>query len=175
MGFHSQISAFHKDFKIRGAIGEAGQKDKLSDISLLKQIEEGKDKSYSDKEIVNAVIKAITPELYLRNVLETIDNVTLDRLMQFLQSHFVDRNSLVLSQHLTSLTQGQQESATQFICRTMSLRQKFVLASKSLSPEISYDEHLAQKLFLKAVETGLSSESTLSEIKVTFKGSSNIR
>ena len=165
VGFGSQISAFRKDFKIRGAIGEAGHKDILSDISLLKQIEEGKDKSYSDKEIVNAVIKAITPELYLRNVLETIDNVTLDRLMKFLQSHFVDRNSLVLSQHLTSLTQGQQESATKFICRTMSLRQKLVLASKSLAPEISYDEHLAQKLFLKAVETDLSSESILSEIK----------
>ena len=29
-------------------------------VSLLKQIEEEKDKGYSDKEIVNAVIKAIT-------------------------------------------------------------------------------------------------------------------
>ena len=42
---------------------------------------------------------------------------------------------------------------------------KLVLASKSPAAEISYDEHLAQKLFLKAVETGLSSESILSEIK----------
>ena len=29
-------SAFHKDFKIRGFIGEKGQKDKLPYISLLK-------------------------------------------------------------------------------------------------------------------------------------------
>ena len=102
--FGSEMSAFHKDFKIRGVIGEAGQKDKLSYVSLLKQIEEGKDKGYSDREFVNAVIKAITPGLYLRNILETTDNLTLDRLMKFLQLHFVERNTLDLSQHLTSLT-----------------------------------------------------------------------
>ena len=63
----------------------------MSYVSLLKQIKEGKDKGYSDKEIVNVVIKTLTPELYLRNVLETTDNLNLDRLMKFLQSHFVDR------------------------------------------------------------------------------------
>ena len=58
--FGSDMSALQKDFHVREATGEAGQKDKLSYVSLLKQIEEGKDKGYSDKEIVNAVIKAIT-------------------------------------------------------------------------------------------------------------------
>ena len=57
-------SAFHKYFKIRGFIGEKGQKDKLSYISLLKQIEEGRDKGYSDKKIVNAVLRAMTPGLW---------------------------------------------------------------------------------------------------------------
>ena len=33
--------AFHTDFKVRGFIGEKGQKDKLSYISLIQQIEEG--------------------------------------------------------------------------------------------------------------------------------------
>ena len=47
----------------------------------------------------------------------------------------------------------------------MSLRQKLILASKSPAAEISYDNSLAQKLFLKAIETGLSSESILTEIK----------
>ena len=61
------------DFKSSGFIGENGQKDKLSYISLLKQIEEGRDKGYSDnsdKEIVNTVLRAITPgliyEMYLK-------------------------------------------------------------------------------------------------------------
>ena len=114
---------------------------------------------------MNPVIKAVTPGLYLSNVLETTDNLTLDQVMKFLQSHFVERNTLDLSQHLSSLTQGQQETATQFIYRAMSLRQTLVLASKPPAAEISYNEPLAQNLFLKTVETGLSNESILSEIK----------
>ena len=104
--FDSERIAFPKDFKIRGGIGDAGQKDNLSYVSLLKQMGGGKDKGYSDKEIVNAGIKAIISGLYLENVLETTDNLTLGRLMRFFQSHFVERNTLDLSQHLTCLTQG---------------------------------------------------------------------
>ena len=98
---------FIRILKIRGAIGEAGQKDKLTYVSLLKQVEEGKDKGFSDKKIVNAIIKATTRRLYLRNVLETTDNLTSDRLIKFLQSHFGERNTLDLSQQLTSLTHNQ--------------------------------------------------------------------
>ena len=76
-GADDERNAFPKDFKIRGFIGEKGQKDKLSYISLLRQIKEGRDKGYTDKEIVNAVLRAITPGLYLRNVLETTENLTL--------------------------------------------------------------------------------------------------
>lgn len=50
------ISAFHKHIKIGGSIGE---KEKLSYVTLLKQRKKGKDKGYSDKKIMNAVIKAI--------------------------------------------------------------------------------------------------------------------
>ena len=92
-GVDNERRAFHKDFKIRGFIDEKGQKYKLSYVSLLKQIEEGRDKGYSDKEILNAVPRATTPGLYLRNVLETTENLTLPRLMIFLQSHFVKRNT----------------------------------------------------------------------------------
>ena len=116
-GVDDERSAFLKDFKIRGFIGEKGQKDKFYYISLLKQIEEGRDKGYSDKEIVNAVIRATTPGLYLRNVLETTGNLTLSRLMKFLQSHFVERNTTDLCQYLSSITQGSQETATQFVYR----------------------------------------------------------
>ena len=81
-----QRSAFHKDFKIKSFIGEVRQRDKLSYISLLKQIEAGIEKR-SNKEIVNAALRVITPSLYLRNVLETTEDLTLGRLMKVLQSH----------------------------------------------------------------------------------------
>ena len=82
-----QRSAFHKDFKIKSFIGEVRQRDKLSYISLLKQIEAGIEKRYSNKEIVNAALRVITSSLYLRNVLETTEDLTLGRLMKVLQSH----------------------------------------------------------------------------------------
>ena len=171
-GVDDERSAFHKDFKIRDYIGEKGQKDKLSYISLLKPIEEGRDKGYSDKEIVNAVLRPITPGLYLRNVLETTENLTLSRLMKFLQSHFVERNTTDLCQHLSSITQGSQGTATRFVYRAMSLRQKLIVLSKSPAAEIKYDQDLVQKLFLKSLETGLTSEAIMTEIKLLLENPS---
>ena len=55
---------FIKTLKLEVLLVKRGQKDKLPYISLLKQIEEGRDKGYSDKEIVNPVLTAITPGLY---------------------------------------------------------------------------------------------------------------
>ena len=94
----SERSAFQREFKIKGAIGEAGQRDKLSYISLLKQIEEGRGKGYNDKDIVSAVLKAITPRLYLKKVLETTENLILDCLMKFLQSHYEEKSTTDLCQ-----------------------------------------------------------------------------
>ena len=85
-------SAFQREFKIKREIGEAGQRDQLSYISLLKQIVEGRGKVYSDKDIVSAVLKAITPGLCLRNVLETTENPTLDRLMKIISTKQVQHS-----------------------------------------------------------------------------------
>ncbi|KAI3352360.1 hypothetical protein L3Q82_005325 [Scortum barcoo] len=54
-----------KDFRIWGQIGEAGQKDKLSFTSLTNQIESGLKKGYSETDIIEAVIKAVSPGLHL--------------------------------------------------------------------------------------------------------------
>ena len=91
---------FIKTLKLEILLLKRGQKDKLSYISLLKQIEAERDKGYSDKEIVNVVLIAITPGLYLQNVLETTENLILSRLMKFLQPHFVERYAADLCQHL---------------------------------------------------------------------------
>ena len=62
-----------------------GKRHKLLYITLLKQIKEGKGKGYSDNDIVSVVLKAITPGLYVRNVLETTENLTIDLYMKFIQ------------------------------------------------------------------------------------------
>lgn len=59
-----------------------GKRDKLLRITLLKQIKEGRGKGYSDNDTVSVVLKAITPGLYVRNVLETTENLTIDLSMK---------------------------------------------------------------------------------------------
>ena len=50
-----------KDLKIRGTIMEAGQKDKLTYVSLVHQIMQAKPMGYTDQKITNAVISSVTP------------------------------------------------------------------------------------------------------------------
>ena len=105
-------------------------------------------------------------------MLETTENLTLSRLMKFLQSHFVERNVTDLGQHLSSVTQGSQKTATQFVYRAIGLRQKLIVLSKSPAAEIKYDQELVQRLFLKLLETGLTSETIMAEIKPLLRNPS---
>ena len=59
-----------KDFRIWGQIGESRQKDKLSFTSLTNQIESGLKKGYSVTEIIEPVIKAVSPGLHLGDLLK---------------------------------------------------------------------------------------------------------
>ena len=63
-----------REFKINGQIGEPGQKDKLTFVSLVRQIESALSKGYPEAEVTDAIIRAITPSMRLRSYLETISN-----------------------------------------------------------------------------------------------------
>ena len=54
----------------------------------------------------------------------------------------------------------------------MSLRQKLIVLSKSPAAEIKYDQDLVQRLFLKSLETGLTSETIMTEIKPLLRNPS---
>ena len=49
------------EFKIKGSIGDPNQEGKLDFRNLSYQIQSGKERGYSDKEICSAVVSAITP------------------------------------------------------------------------------------------------------------------
>ena len=85
----------------------------------------------------------MAPNLRLRNVLETMTDLTLARLMNFLQAHFEDGNAPDLCGRLTSMSQLSEESTYQFVIRCLEMRQKVVIASKQ-SDEITYDPNLVQ-------------------------------
>ena len=84
LGLLGKTGLLRKEFKIRGQVGEAGQKGTLSYISLMHQIKNLKQAGYKEIEIVSVVIDAMIPSLTLRNVLETISNLSLAQLQKYI-------------------------------------------------------------------------------------------
>ena len=60
-------SLLRREFKISGQIGEPGQADKLTFVSLTHQIDPGIKRNYKETEIVDAVIVAISLHSSLRS------------------------------------------------------------------------------------------------------------
>ena len=81
-------NAFPRYFKIAGVIGGEVQKDRLSFVSLIHQIDAGLEKRYEEREIIDAVVRADSPNLKLRSYLETMKDLTLPKLRQMLRDHY---------------------------------------------------------------------------------------
>ena len=75
LGVLKKTSLLRKEFRVKGSIGEAGQKEKHTYVSLMHQLNEAKAAEYDQDEIVSRVIRAMVPSLTLRNVLETTNMI----------------------------------------------------------------------------------------------------
>ena len=73
-GYLDQSSLLRKDFKIRGIIGNLRQKDRISFVSLTYQINDVRTAGYNNNEVVGGVLKAMSPNICLRNVLEGLSS-----------------------------------------------------------------------------------------------------
>ena len=145
-------------FKIIGQVGEPNQKDKLSYTSLVRQIEAGVDQGFTEKEIRESAIRAISPRRVLRSYLETYRDLTLNRLRKIIRSHYGVKDTTEMYQNLASLCQGPKEAPQAFLIRALDLRQKILFASDEENV-LKYDKEHVQKLFLPTVETGLQDKS----------------
>ena len=155
------ISALRGQFKISGQIGEPEQKDKISFSSLARQIQTGLSQGYVESEIVDGVIRSVTPGMVLRSYLETYKELTLDRLKKILRSHYGAKNTSELYQVLASLCQKPKESPQAFLMNALDLRQQilFPCGEEDDDTSLQYDSGHKQRLFLRLVETGLQVES----------------
>lgn len=163
-------SLLRREFKIQGIIGEPNQKDKLGYRALLTQIEAGLTKGYSEQEVISAVIRAVQAGLQLRSYLESVSNITLDKLRKILRSHFHEKNATELYQVLANMAQQPKEDPQSFVIRALTVRQRILLASEEESEKgITYDKTSVQKLFLHTLETGLTDETIRAKIRVLTK------
>ena len=164
---NQRTKLLRKELKIKVQIGEAHQKDKLTYVSLIHQINEAQEAGYDESEIINSVIRAMSPSLTLRNVLETTSNLSLQRLLQFLESHFEEKSATDLCGKLTSMIQLPEGSEYGYVMKCIEVRQKVLLASSN--SDIKYDKGLVMKLFNQTLERGLLSSYVVQQIKPLLK------
>ena len=145
-----------KPFKISGKIGKPGQKDSLTYSSLIFQIENGLKKGYSEVNVIDGVINAISHETELRQYLEGKGELDLVSMGKILRYHYKEKDATTLFTSLSTARQGTNESSQDFVLRLMNLRQKILFVSKEESVE--YHPQLVQKRFLHAVSTGLQND-----------------
>ena len=151
-----------REFKISGQIGEPGQRDRLTFSSLAHQIENGLVKRHNEREVIEAVIRAVMPGSSLRSYLEGRSALTLPSLLRLLRLHY---QATELYHQLSRLTQDYKESPQSFLIRAFDLRQKVMFASKETGSGLKYDASLVQSMFLHSLLTGLRSDMVKSEIR----------
>ena len=150
-------SLLHRECKIAGQIGPPDARDKLTYVSLMRQIQECEEKGYQESEIVSAIIRAMVPGLQLHSYLESTPPNPLKRLKKILRSHFREKSATELYQELTNMTQRPDEDALAFLLRAFELRSKVCLASGE-EGSLQYDVTLVNGLTAHTIETGLSPE-----------------
>ena len=70
-------SLLRREYKLTGQIGEPGQTEKLTFVSLMHQIDSGLKRVYKQSEIVDAVVRTISPQSSLRSYVETLSGLSL--------------------------------------------------------------------------------------------------
>lgn len=101
------------------------------------------------------MIKAIPASSGLRNYLEGKADLELSNLRGLLRAHYNEKSATERYSELGAARQLPSESATEFLMRTLDLRNKILFASKEATSELKYDPILVKGFFLRTVYTGL--------------------
>ena len=130
-------NAFRRDITILGQICMQDQKEKLSFVSLIRQIENGPARGYKESEIVEAVVRAISSDVQYRSYLETASPSTLLKIIKIIHFHFMEKTSTELYQELATISKGPMEDPQTFSIRCLEIRKKFCLAAKNQVPQMN--------------------------------------
>ena len=160
-----------KDFKIEGTDCQTRGPKLYLYPSLCHQIETGVKRGHGEDDIIHAVIKAVKPGLPLRSYLKGRTELSLDQLKRLLRVHFREKEPTDLYAELTGTVQRRSESAMDFVIRAMDLRQRVLFASKANA--VRYETQLVDKMFRRAVVTGLNSEAILSMVRPVLHGNTD--
>ena len=146
-----------KECKIRGKIGDPGEKDTLGYYGLLSEIKERELEGYKPERIVGAVINAVVPGNMFKRRLEMKRNlegtIAMADLLEMLRTHYQERNSNSIMLDLQKAVQGQDETASGFCNRLIVLRDEVM--SRSSEEGVPQNAQYLRKQFLSSFQTGL--------------------
>lgn len=160
-----------RQFKINGTIGDPGQKNCLSYSSLVYQINLGETQGYTIQEIYGGVIRAIEAGNPFRELLELEADdfdITKDRFLKALKSHFCERDPNSVFNDLRTAVQGTNETAHKFCCRCVALKKKVI--NMSNSERIPVDHDNLNSTFFKTIYTGLRQSNIRNELRLVLRG-----
>ena len=164
-------SLLRREFKISRQTGEPGQTEKLTFVSLMHQIDSGLKRDYQENEIVDAVIRAISPRSSLRSYVETLSDFSLAKLRTILRVHYREKTASEVYQQFATVCQQSSESPQQFLLRALDLRNKVNFASRESDCGFNYGASLIEKTFVKSFETGLRDDILASNLRPTLRTS----
>ena len=162
------ISTLFREFKILGSIGKANEKDKLTFGGLSLQIKQAEAKRVNEGEIVLAVIRAMSPSLNLRRMLEVMgDSMSLNKLKSLLRAHFEEPRALDIHKELQNLCQRPGEGTVEFIFRAHELAARLQMASEDEGEEgsLSFSPTQIKRILHESIDSGIQDETVRKELR----------
>ena len=146
-------SILRKQFRITGSIGP----DKLSYVTVCRQIREGRDNGFTEGEIISGVLNAVSDKL-LRNYLEMLPDLSLTSLTEQLRIEYKEKTPTEYFQELINAKQQKGEDSNSFVIRALELRDKVIFTAQNEEGSIPYHREQVKRMFLSTLETGLTEE-----------------
>lgn len=141
-----------RDFKMSGTVGDGP--NCMGYLSFIRQLDSGVKKGYSERDLIDGVIRAIQVGSNLRGYLEGCQHLTLEQLRAVVRAAYKERTTSEMYQDLCALKQGQRETLQEFLFRALELKQKILFSGKE-SDLPTYDEKLVIHQFRQSITTGI--------------------
>ena len=156
-----------KELKLNGQIGEPGEAGKLNYGSLFYQITAAKARKYPHEEIIAAVIKAITPNLPLRNHLERKRDLTLESMLASLRGHFLLTSATKTFTAMGKLAQKPGQREVSYCHEVMAMRDDVLALSAEEGGD--YTEKLVQNHLQHVLSVGFAKPGVRHEMRAFLK------
>ncbi|KAK3707802.1 hypothetical protein QZH41_002538 [Actinostola sp. cb2023] len=115
----------------------------------------GLKRGYKEAEIIDAVIRSISPHSSFRSYVETLTDLSLAKLRKILRVHYREKSASELYHQLATTFQDAKESPQQFLMRALDMRNKVIFASQEADCDFNYGLKLKPRkcaLFKKEVK-----------------------